>query len=116
MFSANTYAKIKEIVEIKDTYTVCKISTSRKDTRTNKYETDFIGRVRFVGNAHLQRPMADQKIKITSCGCANCYVKDDKLEFLKSPNYVVFGYELADNNGAQAVPFVEIKGDDVLPF
>lgn len=117
MFSVNSYAKIKEILETKEKYTVGKISISKKDGRTGKYETDFIATVRFVGNAHLQRPMKDQKIKITSCGVSNCYVKDDKVEFTTKPTYVIFGYELADGQPtASPVMTVASDNDDVLPF
>ena len=93
MFGVNSYAKIKE-VENKGNYSDCKISISKKNKTTNKYETTFIGKVRFVGIAHNQKPMANQRIKITSCGVSNCYTKDDKLEFMKSPSFVIFDYEL----------------------
>lgn len=115
MFSNEAYAKIKS-VENKGNYSVCKISTSKKNKATGKYETDFVANVRFVGDAHNQRPMADQRIKITNCGVSNCYTKDEKLEFPKSPSYVVFGYELQDSNGATAVtPIIEVE-DGELPF
>lgn len=117
MFSVNSYAKIKS-VEVKENYSVCKISISKKNKQTDKYETDFVGKVRFVGNAHHQRPLADQRIKITSCGVSNCYVKDDKLEFQNIPTYTIFGYELQDNNGASAnaTPTFEVDNDNILPF
>jgi hypothetical protein len=117
MFSVNSYAKIKE-VEDKGNYSICKISTSKKNRETNKYETDFVGKVRFVGQAHLQRPLSNQRIKITSCGVANCYTKDDKLEFPKSPTYTVFAYELQDDNGASSSdrPFLEEIDSNQLPF
>ncbi len=116
MFGNDVYAKIKS-VEVKENYSVCKISTSKKNKTTGKYETDFVSSVRFVGNAHNQRPMADQRIKITSCGVTNCYTKGDKLEFTKSPQYVVFGYELQDSNGTPttAQPFIEVDSSE-LPF
>lgn len=116
MFSINAYAKIKS-VENKGNYSVCKISTSTKNKMTNKYETDFVANVRFVGQAHLQRPMQDQRIKITNCGVSNCYTKDDKLEFPKNPSYVVFGYELQESSEASPVltQITEIDGEE-LPF
>jgi hypothetical protein len=77
-----------------------------------------VGKVRFVGQAHLQRPMADQRIKITSCGVSNCYTKDDKLEFPKAPTYTIFGYELQDSNGATASEPMRLEPiqDCELPF
>ena len=117
MFSTNVYAKIKE-VEDKGNYSICKISTSKKNRTTDKYETDFIGKVRFVGDAHLQRPMANQRIKITSCGVQNCYTKDDNLEFLRIPTYIIFGYELQEDGGAVSTPnpILEPITEDQLPF
>ena len=118
MFSVNSYAKIKE-VEDKGNYSVCKISISKKNKQSGKYETDFVGKVRFVGQSHLQRPLKDQKIKITSCGVSNCYVKDDKLEFLNIPTYTVFAYELQEdsNNSSSSEPFkLEPINENELPF
>ena len=118
MFSVNSYAKIKEIVETKDNFTVAKISISKKDKKTNEYETSFMGKVNFVGQAHLQRPLKDQRIKITGCGVSNCYVKDDKLEFTKVPKYVIFGYELQEEKSNEtSTPTLYAMGDDgFIPF
>ena len=118
MFSVNSYAKIKE-VEDNGKYSVCKISISKKNRQTNKYETDFVGKVRFVGDAHLQKPMAEQRIQITSCGVSNCYTKDDKLEFPKAPTYTIFGYTLQEdnNNSSASEPFkLEPVENLELPF
>ena len=119
MFSNNSYAKIKS-VENKGNYSVCKISISKKDKNTNKYDTDFIANVRFVGQAHLQKPMENQRIKITSCGVSNCYTKDEKLEFYKNPNYVIFAYELQDTNGehtqTKSFSFELTETSEDLPF
>ena len=119
MFSVNSYAKIKSITETKEKYTIAKITISQKNKMTNKYETDFVANVRFVGNAHLQRPMEGQRIKILNCGVSNCYTKDDTLEFPKNPTYTIFGYELQDSNGASptqsTVPAFEVDGE-TLPF
>ena len=118
MFSVNSYAKIKE-VEDKGNYSVCKISISKKNKQSGKYETDFVGKVRFVGQSHLQRPLKDQKIKITSCGVSNCYVKDDKLDFLNIPTYTVFAYELQEdsNNSSSSEPIrLEPINESELPF
>ena len=117
MFSNNSYAKIKE-VETKDNYSICKLVISKKITGTDKYETDFIGKARFVGKANLLRPMADQRIKIISCGVSNCYVKNDSLEFLKIPNYTVFDYELQESNTNSTANSVNLApiDDSELPF
>ena len=120
-FSVGNYAKIKEVKEVKENYTVAKLSFSKKNKATNEYEPNFIGVARFVGNAHLQKPMVDQKIKITACDVTNCYVKDGKVEFPERPQYVVFSYELQDSNGTTPQPIrveqvMAIANDDDLPF
>lgn len=117
MLSVNCYAKIKS-VEVKENYSVCKISISKKNKQSGKYETDFIGKVNFVSQAHLQRPLKDQRIKITSFGVQNCYIKDDNIEFLKTPKIAVFSYELQEDNGASAntTPTFEVDNDNTLPF
>ena len=105
-FSAGNYAKIKEVVEKHDNYSVCKITVTKKNKLTNQYELQFSAHCRFVGNAHKSVPMADQRIKITSCDVTNCYTdKDGKLQFSKNPQYVVFGYELQESQGASAPQF-----------
>jgi hypothetical protein len=127
-FSANNYAKIKEVVEKQANYTVCKVTITKKNKLTNEYELQFSAHCRFVGNAHKSVPMKDQRIKITSCDVTNCYKdKDGNLQFTKSPQYVVFGYELQESQGASApmpynpydngVNFEDLSSDSSdLPF
>ena len=117
MFSVDCYAKIKS-VETYEKYTICKITISKKDKKTGAWDTDFVSKVTFVGDAHLQRPMQDQKIKITSCGVSNSYMKDGKLEFLKMPRYVVFGYELQDGQPATNTQpsLIAMDDDESIPF
>lgn len=114
MFSNNSFAKIKE-VEDKGNYAICRISISQKRKDTGAYDTDFIGKVRFVGKAYGQHPMQDQRIKITSCGVSNCFTKNGNLEFLKVPTYTVFDYELQSSEKSS---FVKELDDDMgdLPF
>ena len=106
-FSQGSFAKIKEVVEKHDNYSVCKITITKKNKLTNEYELQFSAHCRFVGNAHKSVPMKDPRIKITSCDVTNCYKdKDGNLQFNKNPQYVVFGYELQESQGASAnVPF-----------
>lgn len=127
-FGVNCFAKIKEVVEKHDNYSVCKITVTKKNKLTNEYELQFSAHCRFVGNAHKSVPMKDQRIKITSCDVTNCYKdKDGNLQFTKSPQYVVFGYELQESKGASAnvpynpydngVNFEDLSSDDSsLPF
>jgi hypothetical protein len=105
-FSNGSFCKIKEVVEKQANYTVCKVTITKKNKLTNEYELQFSAHCRFVGNAHKSVPMKDQRIKITSCDVTNCYKdKDGNLQFTKNPQYVVFGYELQESQGASAPQF-----------
>jgi hypothetical protein len=127
-FSSGSFAKIKEVVEKQANYTVCKVTITKKNKLTNQYELQFSAHCRFVGNAHKSVPLKDQRIKITSCDVTNCYTdKDGNLQFTKNPQYVVFGYELQESQGASAsmphnpydngVNFEDLSSDDSsLPF
>lgn len=127
-FSAGNYAKIKEIVDKKDNYTVCKVTISKKNKATNKYELTFSGYVKFVGNAHKSVPMPEQRIKLTACDVTNCYTtQDGGIGYNKNPQYVCFEYELQESQGGSAPPqqfggysnpiaFEELSTDSVLPF
>lgn len=100
-FSQDNYAKIKEVVEQADNYTVCKCTISKKNKVTKTTELQFSGFVKFLGNAHKQRPMEGQRIKITACDVTNCYVKDGTVCYNKNPIYLIFGYELQENYESQ---------------
>jgi hypothetical protein len=116
MFGVNSYAKIKS-VESKGSYSVCKISISKKDKQSGTYETTFMAKVRFVGKAHNQRPLENQRIKILSCGVSNCYVQDNELKFATVPNYVIFDYELQGDMPQNTNPLSDINDDNMpLPF
>ena len=96
MFGQDAIVKIWK-VEDKGNYSEVSISSSKKNKKTEKYETDFSSNyVRFCGDAHKQRPMKGQKIKITSCGVQNAYEKEGRTQYLKNPIYCVFGYQLLD--------------------
>lgn len=107
MFQNDTYAKIWS-VEDKGNYTVCQISTSKKNKQTGKYETDFADKVRFVGKAHGQRPQAEQKIKLLNTAVGNRYDKEKKKTYY---SFVVFDYSL---EGEQPAQYTAIEED--LPF
>lgn len=108
MFAVDSYAMIWGVKEVKDKYTVCNISTSRKDKNTGQYVKDFAdARVRFVGKAHQQKPQANQKIKITNCGVTSVYDKEKKQNYI---TFIIFDYEL-DNPSSNFAPI-----EEDLPF
>lgn len=101
MFSVGSYAKIWEIKEIKDKYSEIRISTSVKNKETEKYEQDFGGFVRMVGQAHqqMQYLSAEDRFKIIRCGVTNRYDKENKKTYT---NYVIFEIEAEDPAEAKA--------------
>jgi hypothetical protein len=104
-FGSGQFMKIWEVAD-KGSYTEVSMSSSKKNKQTGEYETDFSSKyVRFVGKAYQQRPMKDQRIKITECAVTNVYQKNGEKQFLKNPSYVVFSYELQDS-GTQSNGYV----------
>ena len=121
-FSNNSFATIKE-AENKGNITSCKLTISKKDKTTGKYTCTFSGWASFVGNAHLCKPMAGQKIKIINCDVSNGYEgSDGEQKWLNTPRYTVFAYELQGEISSQAftnpppMDFTELATDDELPF
>ena len=95
-FSNGAFAKIKE-VENKGNYTKAKIVISKKVKNSNpaQYICTYAGWVSMVGKANNCRPMAGQKIKITSCDVTNGYIdQSGEQKFANSPQCTIFEYEL----------------------
>ena len=98
MFSTGVYFKVWNATA-KGNYTEVECSTSKKNTQTDNYETDFSSKfVRFIGNAHKKSPQKGERIKVTSCGVQNVRVNNGQNEYLKNPVYLVFDFER--DNGA----------------
>jgi len=98
MFSVGSYAKLWQIKEIKEKYSEVRISTSRKN-KEGKYEQDFGGFVRMVGQAHEQINYLKEgdSFKIVRCGVSNTYDKEKKVTY---NNFVIFELE-ADEKEAE---------------
>lgn len=109
MFGTNSYMTIWEVVD-KGNYAEVSLSSAKKNKQTGKNEQDFGCKfVRFVGDAYLQRPMAEQRITLTGCGVQNAYVKDGKTQYLKSPTYIVWAYELQESLSNESKPTSRVK-------
>ena len=108
MFSNGSYATIWEIKDIKDKFSNIRISTSTKNKDTGKYEDDFGGFVRMVGQAHqqLQYMSERDRFKIVRCGVSNKYDKDKKQTYW---NCVVFEIEAVDpaESSEEENPFIK---------
>lgn len=74
-----------------------RLSSSRKNKKTDEYEQDFSGFCTFIGQAHEMAANLKEKdrIKILECDVGTTYDKEKKVEYV---NYKVFGFEMADGS------------------
>ena len=74
-----------------------RLSSSRKNKKTEEYEQDFSGFCTFIGQAHDMAANLKEKdrIKILECDVGTTYDKDKKVEYV---NYKVFKFEMADGS------------------
>ena len=114
-------------VENKGNYHIVELSTSKKDSRTGNYETDFSNKfVRFIGTAHeLAKSLKKgDTIKLGSCEVTNKYDKEKNTTYT---NYMVYSFEIEGGNNnkpSQTQPpksngeFMNIPDgvDEELPF
>ena len=120
-FKLDGYAKVWK-VEDKGNYHVVQMSTSKKNTQTGSYETDFSNNfVRFIGTAHTQAKTLNEgdRIKIGSCEVTSKYDKVKQKDFV---NYLVFSFEKVDGNNSENKPATttsiieDAPVEDELPF
>lgn len=78
-----------------------RLSSSRKNKKTDEYEQDFSGFCTFIGDAHEAAKYLKEKdrIKILECDVGTTYDKEKKTEYV---NYKVFGFEMADGSSPVA--------------
>ena len=79
------------------TTTRVRLSSSRKNKKTNEYEQDFSGFCTFIGQAHEAAKNLKEKdrIKILECDVSTNYDKEKQVEYI---NYKVFSFEMADGS------------------
>lgn len=103
-----------------------RLSSSRKNKKTDEYEQDFSGFCTFIGPAHEMAAKLKEKdrIKILECDVGTTYDKEKKVEYV---NYKVFGFEMADGSAPTATNAAPAKkkaalaeegevDEDDLPF
>ena len=125
-FHNGAYATVWSVEPGKtDRYKKVRLSVSRKNKQTGKYEQDFSGFCSFVGNANLAAANLHERdrIRILDCDVTTTYNREKHIEYV---NYTVFSFEPSDNaktGGAsyssQSVQGNPVEGDtqdDDLPF
>ena len=106
-FGEGAYGKIWGIKDMGN-YSLVELSTSKKNKKTEKYETDFRCKfVRFIGTAHEKTKdlKGDERIKIGSCEVTNRYDQEKQKEYT---NFAVFSFETASGNSPEP--------EEELPF
>lgn len=119
-FGKNNYAKVWEVDRKSDTLTKLRISTSRKNKKTEEYETDFSGFIACVGTAcagKAAKLKSGDRIQIGDCDVTNRYDKEKKVTYT---DFKVFNFEVSGgNSNATTEPQPEVDDGEVdsrLPF
>lgn len=79
--------------------TKVRLSSSKKNKETNKWEQDFSGFCSFIGkaNAHASELQERDRIKLLSCDVGTTYDKEKKVTYT---NFKVFDFETVGNNSS----------------
>lgn len=123
-FHNDGYATVWSTAKKSDTMTTVRISTSRKNKNTDKYEQDFSGFVAFVGRDNAAAALTlheKDRIKLSRVDVSSHFDKEKNKEFI---NYTCFGFELASaphtettaEQPTQEVDNGEVLSDDDTPF
>lgn len=105
-FKNGAYAKIQEILENKENYKDVRITTSKKNRTTGKYEYDFSSRVRLLGESNKINIEQGDVIKVIDCEISNKYDKEKKITYW---NPVIWSFEKLENTQK------ETKNNNVKP-
>ena len=104
-FRDGAFATVWEITEERNNFAKVRISTRRKDKKTEEYITDFSGFVSFVGNAFkkiddIRDTLGDHgrcRIKLSACDVSSRYDKAAGREYI---NFTVFDFTFPQENGS----------------
>lgn len=103
-FREGAFATVWEIAAERENFAKVRISTSRKDKKTDEYVTDFSGYVSLVGNAFKKLDeIVDVfgtkercRIKLGACDVSNRYDREAGREYT---NFTLFDFEFPEENG-----------------
>lgn len=124
-FRQDGYATVWGVEKKSDTMTVVRLTTSRKNARTNEFEQDFSGFVAFVGKENAQSALKlkeKDRIKLSRVDVSSKYDKEKKREYI---NYTCFGFEPSSNSAKENTASQgenpqdggnEVISDGELPF
>ena len=123
-FRTGAYAKVWDMQPASDTRTRIRISISRKNKQTDKYETDFSGFVTCVGTAAASAALKlkeGDRIKLGDCDVTTRWEAEKKIQYT---NFALFSFTVDDgvqqSGATQTEPATEVDNgeinDDDLPF
>lgn len=101
-FRTGAYATIWSVERTdNDNVTKVKLTTRKKNKKTDEWETDFSGFCRFVGKAAKEAAELGEKdkIKIGDCDVTAVYDKKAGREYV---NFVVFSFESLDSSSSES--------------
>lgn len=105
-------------IQKEEKYCVVKLSTSRKDKRTDKYVNSNWSYVKFVGEANQKARNLNEKDKITNIKLAfdnEPYEKDGQKVYPKFPHITFFDFDTVDDGRKpKGKPIIE-EGEDNEP-
>lgn len=105
-FREGAFATVWEVTDQGSSFSKVRLSTSRKDKKTDEYVTDFNGFVSLIGNANSKVDMINDaigddgrcRIKLGACDVSNKYDKDAGREYV---NYALFDFEFPEERPAE---------------
>jgi hypothetical protein len=93
-FHTGAYAKIWEVTPMTDTSTKLQLSISKKNKKTNEYETDFSGFVMAIGTAAAAKAARLDKGDRIKLGDVDVSTKYDKEKKITYTNYKLFSFDM----------------------
>lgn len=103
-FRKGNYASVWDVKPIANNRTSVRLSTSRKDKESGKYEQDFSGYVMFVGTATASKAAKLRKrdrIQLGEIEVTTKYSRDENKEYV---NYTCFDFESANRSDGDSAP------------
>lgn len=105
-FREGAFATVWEVTDQGSSFSKVRLSTSRKDKKTDEYVTDFNGFVSLIGNANSKVDMINDaigddgrcRIKLGACDVSNKYDKDAGREYV---NYALFDFEFPEERPSE---------------
>ncbi len=101
-FRNGAYAKVWTVEPVSDRNTKLRISVSRKNKQTDKYEQEFSGFVAAIGTAAAKKAAClkpGARIKLGDTDVTTNYNKEKNIEYV---NYKIFSFDVEDDGAERS--------------